>query len=792
MIRRTLIDPEVLRHGGRVVNTAGDALLLEFASITSAVQCAAEMQRRMPEFDGGLPPGQRIRFRIGINIGDVLPEGTDIHGDGVNVAARLQAECPVGGICVSRSVRDHVGHQLNLTFEALGPLTLTNIARPVEAFVLRLDLAVTDAQSPEFGSGGSLPAAGAGWLRKVRRTPFAALLALLVIVGIGRWLAGPTPLPVVQPAKASLPDLSVAHAPALSIAVLPFRNISDSPEQDYLADGIAEDLATELSHIRGFLVTAHRSAFTYKGKSNLDARQAGNELGVRYLLEGSVRKIGDVLRVNAQLAACETGSEVWADRFDLPLGTLAEGQDDIIRRIAVALNVKMVDVESARSARERPGNADVFDLILRARSLSNQPPSRERTSEIRALYEQALQLDPSSVPAMLGVAVVLINQSQGYLGQWAAGDELERAAKLVSAAQAIEPTSEGVLVSIVALLDAQHRWPELIPVAERLIQAFPNRIEGYHYLALAKGFTGKWDEEVPLHEKSIRLNPRDPNLFHHYSFLAVALIHSERYEEATVWMERSLAANPEAPRPIRGIRYQVLAGLYAKTGRPDDARRAIAEGQKLWPYFTVRTQFPRYPASAALVAHMRKWQDVSRLGGMRDHAEEDADFGVAPDDKLHQDLAGQTATTVPGAATIKTAALVSFLAERRPVVIDTANYSWGVSLPGGRFRLGRQLFGRVPGQAAPQASSPDQRRRGDADRRGRVEFGALRRAQPGLAPRRARLHAGLLVPWRPGSMGSKQASREPIGDAGLVRRAPRPRQRLSAGNSTQRRSRWLW
>jgi TolB-like protein/class 3 adenylate cyclase/tetratricopeptide (TPR) repeat protein len=679
-IRRELIDPELNKHIGRLVNTAGDALLIEFASITAAVQCFAEVQRRMPEFDGDLPPGERIRFRVGINIGDVLPEGTDIHGDGINVAARLQAVCPVGGMCVSRAVRDHVGQQLNLTFEALGPLTLKNIARPIEAFVLRLDPGAAAAEPVEFGRDGSPPAAGARRWSKRRLVSIAAVL--LVILGVGWWLANSAVSPLIQPAKASLPDLSVAHAPALSVAVLPFRNISDNPEQEYLADGIAEDLATELSHIRGFLVTAHRSAFSYKGKNTVDARQAGSELGVRYLLEGSVRKIGEVLRVNAQLASCETGSEVWADRFDLPLGALAEGQDDIIRRIAVALNVKMVDVESARSTRERPGNSDAFDLVLRARSLTNQPPSRERTGEIRALYEQALQLDPSSVPAMLGVAAVLINQSQGYLGQWAAGDELERAGKLVSTAQAIEPTSEGVLVALVSLLDAQHRWPDVIPVAERLIQAFPNRVDGYQYLALAKGFIGKWDEEAPLHEKSIRLNPRDPNLFHHYSFLAVALLHSGRYEEAAIWMERSLAANPEAPRPIRGIRYQVLAGLYAKTGRPDDAHRALAEGQKLWPFFTVRTQFPRYPASAALVAHMRKWQEISRLGGMRDHADEDADFGVAADDKLHQDLAGYTPTTVPGAATIKTAALGPFLAERKPIVIDTANYSWGVSLPG--------------------------------------------------------------------------------------------------------------
>ena len=265
MIRRDLIDPELSKHGGRLVNTAGDALLIEFASITAAVQCAVEVQRRVPEFDGDLPPNERIRFRIGINIGDVLPEGTDIHGDGVNVAARLQATCPVGGICVARSVRDHVRQQLNLSFEELGSLTLKNIAQPVEAFVLRLDPGAAKVESGEFGRDVLPAAAPAPWWRKRRLVPIAAVL--LVILGVGGWLASPAVLPMIQPAKASLPDLSVAHAPALSVAVLPFRNISDNPEQEYLADGIAEDLATELSHIRGFLVTAHRSAFSYKGEA---------------------------------------------------------------------------------------------------------------------------------------------------------------------------------------------------------------------------------------------------------------------------------------------------------------------------------------------------------------------------------------------------------------------------------------------------------------------------------------------------------------------------------------------
>ena len=283
--------------------------------------------------------------------------------------------------------------------------------------------------------------------------------------------------------------------PRLSIAVLPFANLSVDRGDDYLADALTDDLTTDLSRVSGMFVIARQSSYTYQGKT-VDIRKVGEELGVRYALEGSVRRLGDELRVNAQLISTETGAHLWAERFDRPLldlsaATLADGEDDIIRHIASALNVKMVDVESARSLRERPGNADATDLVLRARSLSNQPPSRERTAEAGELYEQALKRDPSSVSAMVGIAGILINQSQGYLGQWAAADALERAGKLMSEARAIESSSEQVLVGSVRLLEAQHRWEDMIPAAERLIAAFPNRVDEYELLATAKRYTGK-------------------------------------------------------------------------------------------------------------------------------------------------------------------------------------------------------------------------------------------------------------------------------------------------------------
>ncbi len=231
------------------------------------------------------------------------------------------------------------------------------------------------------------------------------------------------------------------------------------------------------------------------------------------------------------------------------------------------------------------------------------------------------------------------------------------------------------------MLDSQARWAELVSAAQRLVEAYPNRVEGYEYLATAKRYTGAADEAISLYQKSIRLDPRDPNLFHRYAFLGVALLQVGRYEEAPPWLERSLAANPDAPRPIRSARYRMLATGYALSGHPEEARRAIDEANQLWPFATVRSGAPENLASPVLVTQMSKLRDGLRLTGLRDHADEDADSGVAADDKLHPDLAGLTPTTAPGATTIKTTELVPFLAERKPVVIDTVNYSWGRSIP---------------------------------------------------------------------------------------------------------------
>ena len=354
-LRRALIDPAIREHGGRVVQTGGDSLLVVFDSIEGAVRCAVKVQQQVPVYDGDQPPDRRIRFRVGINTGDAIPHGTDLHGDGVNIAARLEAECPVGGICISRAVRDQV--RLDLPFEPIGALTLKNIARPVEAFVVRFE-----------------PTAKIGRWTRSRQALLAGLAALLLVGagGAGWWLyreagtfppaaqVSPTSPPVTTQAYTP-PDVGLSKAPRLSIVVLPFENLGGDPKDNYLAEGITEDVTTDLSHVPGMFVIARETAYTYQGKV-IDVRKVGEQLGVRYVLEGSVRKLGDVLRVNAQLIATETGAHLWADRFDQKLNDLSAGQEEIVHHIAQTLNVALVDIESARSKRERPTNPDAFDL----------------------------------------------------------------------------------------------------------------------------------------------------------------------------------------------------------------------------------------------------------------------------------------------------------------------------------------------------------------------------------------------------------------------------------------------
>ena len=488
-LRSVLIDPAINEHGGRIVQTGGDSLLIVFDSIDGAVRCAVNIQQLVPDHDGDQPPDRAIRFRVGINIGDVIADGTDLHGDGVNVAARLQAECPPGGICVSRAVRDHVHSRLDLVFEQLGPLHLKNIARPVWVYTLH-------------------PASIAG-------LPRASVSSIA-------W----SPPPVA--------------APRLSIVVLPFTNLSDDREQQYFADGITEDVTTDLSRLANMFVISGNTAFTFRNRP-VNTKQIGRELGVRYVLEGSVRRSGNQLRINAQLIDAATDAHLWAERFDRDTGDMFALQNEITSRIANTLGVELIAAEVARPT-ERP---DALDYILRGRAAQLKQKSQDSYAEPISMFEHALALDPQSVEARSRLAGSLAGRVLNGMTGSAAAD-LARAEGLVDQAMAASPRSAYAHLVKGDVLFAQHRWEEAVLEFETALALNRNMVGALNGLGWCKLLTGSIEEVIPLVDQAIRLSPRDPGIGN--SYLAIGSVHllQSRTDEAIIWLEKARNHHPAA------------------------------------------------------------------------------------------------------------------------------------------------------------------------------------------------------------------------------------------------------
>ncbi len=515
---RELVSPKIAEHRGRVVKNTGDGFLAEFQSVVDAVRCAVEMQRMMAERNQETPPERRIEFRIGINLGDVIAEEHDIFGDGVNVAARLEALAEPGGICISRVVRDQVRDKLDLAFEDMGEQCVKNIARPVRVYAVR-----------PGGIAGS-PAS-------------------------------------VSSTTSSSPPIA---APRLSIVVLPFTNLSDDREQQYCADGITEDLTTDLSRLAHMFVISRNTAFTYRNKPT-DTRQIGRELGVRYVLEGSVRRSGSQVRVNAQLIDAETEAHLWAERFDGDTGELFAVQDEIKRRIAVALNLELVGAEAARHA-EHP---QAMDYILRGRNaVELKPPSRDNFAEAIGFFESALALDPRSVEAASLLAGTLVGRVlDGMTGSSAA--DVDRAEGLVRRALATAPRSPLAHFANGEVLRAQGRPDEAIPEYETAIAFNRNWVEAIAALGWCKFFTGSIEDVIPLHEYAIRLSPRDPLVGDSYFRIGRVHLVQSRTEQAITWLEKARGAFPGHP-----LIHAYLASACGLEGETERAAIELAEARR--------------------------------------------------------------------------------------------------------------------------------------------------------------------------------------------------------------------
>ena len=556
--RRELIDPKIAEHGGRIVKTTGDGLLLEFSSVVDAVRCAVDVQRGMAERNKGIAPDKRLDFRLGINVGDIIIDGDDIFGDGVNVAARLEMLAEPGGICVSRVVRDQVLNKLSFTFEDLGAQQVKNIARPVEVF--RVDLG---SVAPQMQGRNRRY-----WQRLARPTSRrwlgAVFVALLVIGATIAWY--------IQSSRTTYREAaSVPPATMLpdrpSLAVLPFESLGGSSENSYFADGMTDDIITDLSKLSGILIIARNSSWTYKGKS-VKVQQVAKDLGVRYVLEGSVRREGDTVRINAQLVDALAGQHLWAERYDGSIRDVFALQDKVIGQIVAALAVKLTHNEQARVGLAETRSPQAYDAVLRGWAHYRQG-SEDETNKAIALFEQAIALDPGYARAHAAVAAASWRIVQSYWESTTQGG-YQRAFDRMQAALVKAMRQPNALAHAVSaeFLSKQGRYEEAFTEIGNAMALAPNDPGNYLSKARILNATG----HAAQAEESVRWAMRlDPLYSPEYlRSLAMSLLNQQRYEEAVGTLERLLALKTDVPDD-----YSTLIASFGHLGRKSGIPEAI-------------------------------------------------------------------------------------------------------------------------------------------------------------------------------------------------------------------------
>ena len=550
---QAVVLPMVAAHGGRIQDTAGDGILAEFRSVQQAVECAIAIQRTMAERNAAVPPSRQMRFRIGVNFGDVMSDGARVYGDGLNIAARIQALAEPGGICVTALVRDEVGAHTSLAFVDLGAQRLKNIPRPVRVFHVCLD----DRSEP----GATPRGAPRAWRRPVLLGVLAVVLA--VVLGLGVRLALHREQPVDRP--------------RLSIAVLPFGNLSGDPGQDYFSDGLTEDLTTDLSRIEGAFVIARNTMQTYRGKG-VDVRQLGRELGVRYLIEGSVQRAERQVRVTAQLIDAETGAHLWAERFDRGAEDLFSFQSEVTGQIARALNLQLKEAESQRATRGRPENLEAIDYARKAwAELWNKPPTKETNDQAVAYLEKALALDPQVPEIWTNLSYA---HSRAVVSRWSTSrpEPLRLAREAGERAVALNPRSADAHYVLGFAIRAQGDIDRALEENETAVILNPNHAPGHAGIGICWIMRGRPREALPYFDRAFRLSPRDPLRagWHTWVGLAYMMLGDDR--KALEESKRSAAANPKSVGA-----FTLQAAALALLGREVEARTALAVRQQLGP-----------------------------------------------------------------------------------------------------------------------------------------------------------------------------------------------------------------
>jgi len=518
-IRAEVVDPAIATHHGRLVKTTGDGLLVEFSSIVDALHAATEIQASIAEHNALMPQNQRIEFRMGLNVGDIVVEDGDIFGDGVNVAARLEGLAEPGGICVSARVQEDAAGKLDLAFENIGEQQLKNIARPVRAYRVR-GTETTD-----------------GAMRSV-----------------------------VQPSLA-LPDKP-------SVAVLPFTNMSTDPDQEFFADGIAEDVITALSRYPSLFVIARNSSFTYKGRA-VDVKQVGRELGVRYVLEGGLRKSGNRIRVTAQLVEAETGKHVWAERYDRDLADIFAMQDEITEAVTIAIAPAIADAELHRALRKPPGSLDAWAAYQRGLWHVSKFTSSD-TSLAERCFQQAIELDPTFSAAYAGLAIAQsawVDLQARDLAEVMSSNEA-----LVRQVMALDGADAEALSVLSNALWVRADYEGALAEAQRALVMSPNLAYAHHMLGTTLIFSGRPKKGVTALERSIRLDPRHPRSAVRLNHMALGLYFAREYTAAVEVAKRAIRLYPEFPNP-----YRWLAAALGQLGRIEEANEALGRAVAIVP-----------------------------------------------------------------------------------------------------------------------------------------------------------------------------------------------------------------
>jgi TolB-like protein/class 3 adenylate cyclase len=525
-VRSDLIDPTISVHHGRIVKRTGDGSVIEFRSVVDAVRCALEVQHAMVERNVGVAPDKRIEFRIGIHLGDVVEEADgDLMGDGVNIAARLEGIAKPGAICLSEDAYRQIKGRLDLAVSDLGPTQLKNIADPIRVYSLEVGHPSLQKTSPPTST-----------------------------------------------AEKSLP-------PRLSIVVLPFANIGGDPEQEYFVDGVTESLTTDLSRIAGAFVIARNTAFTYKSRP-IDAKTIGRELNVRYVLEGSVQRGGNRMRVNVQVVDSESGKHLWAERFDKPVADFFDMQDEIVARLAAQLGTALIAAEARRA--ERTANPDAFDLYLQGMAWLDKDPRPVNVAQSRGFFGRALAIEPDNVDALIGSAGADF---------WEAinSENPERAARFASAeasllkALSTAPDNAMAHMWLSFVRINSNRAAQGIADAERALALNRNLPRALVAMGLAKLNVGRAEETEGYLQEALNLSPRDPLAFNWMFIDGMAKIHLGAYEEAAKWLSQSVGANPNSPAA-----HILLAAALSQLGQVEEARAEARTGLLLDPTFTIR------------------------------------------------------------------------------------------------------------------------------------------------------------------------------------------------------------